>query len=258
MKKRTLLIMFLIIPSILTVAQVSGISGAKLFVPNASSLNKGRFDFEPSFSVFSANRHFNSTNELNDLAKSEVSSCVSFRITLGVLDDLELGTTFSTGMEDVFIGSKFTAFKNENTALAVIAGGSLPAGNFSEADPAEKYRSKYSYSAGVIVSQNLSDKSSLDGIFSYSKINGSTDFNHLLYYGVSSGYFFTDALQAIMELNGFSTFNGSFHSNKISITPGFTYQFSQYLLLVFGMQKDIWGSNELSGTNYLTAFTMSF
>jgi hypothetical protein len=239
-------------------AQVCGISGTKLLVPNAGTLNKGHFDFEPAFSVFKAHRNFNSNNEITDLAKSEISSCVSFRITLGVLDDFEIGTTFSTGMEDVFVGSKFTAFKNDNTALAVIAGGSLPAGNFSEPDPAENYTSKYSYTAGVILSHKLADNFSFDGIFSYSKINGSTDFNHLLNYGLSFGYFFTGTFQAIMEVNGFTTFNGSFHSNKISITPGFTYQFSQYLLLVFGVQNDIRGSNELSGTNYVTAFTMSF
>jgi len=256
MKKRVLLLILISVN--LMNAQISGISNTKLLVPNAATLNKGHFDFELSFSVFSANSHFNSDGDLSNLSNSEIVSNVSFRITLGVMDNLELGTAFSTGMEDVFIGSKFTAFKNDNTALAVIAGGSLPAGNFSETEPTENYVSKYSYTTGAIISHKIANYLSLDGVLSYSKINGSTDFNHLFSYGVSLGYFLAGTFQVITELNGYTTFNGNFHSNKISITPGFTYQFSQYLLLVFGIQNDIWGNNELSGTNYVTAFTMSF
>jgi hypothetical protein len=258
LKQHFLLIFLTLFTQINLLGQINGISGTKLLVPGASTLSKGNFDFEPSLSIFKANRSFNRKGDLNNLSKSEASSSLSFRITLGVLDNLEIGTLFSTGMEEVFIGSKFTTFKKENTAFAIIAGGSLPAGNFSDSESVENYTSKYSYTAGVVVSQNLSDKSSLDGVFSYSKINGSTEFNHLLNYGLSLGYYFNGTFQAIMELNGFTTLNRNFHSKKISVTSGFSYQFSTYLLLVFGIQKDIWGNNELSGTNYLTAFTMCF
>lgn len=256
--KAKIFLMMLVLLSNTIVAQIAGVSGTKLLVPNASTLSKGHFDFEPAFSIFSAKQHFNNEGELNDLMRSEVSSSVSFRVTMGVAENFEIGTSFTAGMEDIYISSKFTAYNRDNIVLGLTAGGSLPGGNYPKGDAEENHKLKYSYGAGVILSYTLGEVSSLDGIFTYSKINGSTEFNHLINYGVSFGYFFTGTFQAIMELNSFTTFNGSFHSNKISITPGFTYQFSQYLLLVFGVQNDIWGNNELSGTNYITAFTMSF
>ncbi|MCX6170186.1 MAG: hypothetical protein NTX65_12645 [Ignavibacteriales bacterium] len=238
--------------------QISGISGSKLLVPRASTISLVHFEFEPSFSVFSSHECYNINGSTDNLSNRHVVSSLSFRITMGVLENLEFGTSFSTGLQDIFIGTKFTAVTNEYTNVALIVGGSLPAGNFSDTALSSDYTAKYSYSAGFIVSQKINDKFSVDGIFTYSKINGSSDFNHLLNYGLSFGLFISQNFQAVAELNGFTTYDRIFHSNKISVTPGFTYQFSQNLLIVFGMQNDILGRNELSGTNYVTAFTMSF
>lgn len=64
--------------------------------------------------------------------------------------------------------------------------------------------------------------------------------------------FLTGTIQSFIELYGFITSDRSFHSNKISLTPGFTYQFLHYFFLVFGC--DIWSINEFSFTNYITAY----
>ena len=239
-------------------AQISGISGGKLIVPDAFTIEKSHFEFEPAFSVFDAKQHFNTNGDLNNLTKDEVSSDVSFRISLGLADNLELGTEFSTGIEDVMIGSKFTAFNHGNTAIALIVGGSFPAGNFTGFDSTQIRTSKYSYSAGVVISNKMENGLSIDAVVSYTKINGQSDYNKFLTYGLSVGYLYTDAFQAIIELNGFTTYNNNFYSKKISFTPGFTYEFSDHLHLVFAVQNDAWGKNELSGTNYVTAFTMCF
>jgi porin len=90
LKKYLLLIFLIAFARINLYGQISGISGTKLLVPNAGTLNKGHFDFEPAFSVFSANRHFNSNRDLSNLSNSEVASAVSFGITSGVADDIEL------------------------------------------------------------------------------------------------------------------------------------------------------------------------
>ena len=237
-------------------AQISGISGAKLLVPDAHTVEQGHFEFEPSFSVFRSDRQFDGNGSFIDLQKSEILSSVSFRITLGITNNLEIGTSFPTGMDDVFFGSKFTVFETKKIALAVIAGGSLSAGNSSTIDSTTDQKS--SYGTGIIISHNVNDALSIDGILSYSKINGSDEMNSVVCYGISFGYFLSSALQFVTELNGIKTLNLSSQSQKISITPGFTYQFSKYLLLVFGAQKDIWGENETSGTDYVGAFTMRF
>lgn len=255
--KKNLVILLIAIVNV-NLAQVGGISGTKLLTPNAATLKQGHFDFEPSFSIFSSNRFYDAHGNAETNNLKEQSSNVAFRITLGLKDNFEIGTCFSSVLEEVCIGSKFNFLTSGNTSFSLAVGGSLPAGSFSQSEAEENIAQKYSYSFAFILSQSFSESISFDGLVSYSKINGLKEFDHLLNYSASIGYFLNGEVQLVAELNGFSTFNGSFYSRKISITPGITYQFSQYMLLVFGLQKDLWGNNEPEGISYITAFTMSF
>ncbi len=238
-------------------AQVCGISGTKLCVPHGNTLSKGSFEFEPSFSVFSAKQFFNRDGSSDELVSRNVQSDLVFRITLGLLDNLEFGTSFSPGMEDISVGSKLALIQNDNLAFAFLIGGSLPAGNYSGSDESVK-NDLYTYSTGVSLTNDFTEIFSLDTYVSYTKINGTSEFNHLISYGTGAGYYITEVLQAVFEINGFHTFNGSFHSRKLSLTPGFTFDFSSNLGFAFGFQKDITGVNELNGLSYFSAFTMSF
>jgi len=230
-------------------AQVAGISGTKLLTPNAKTLEQGSFDFEPSFSVIRAARYFDGNGDTEKLGSNIKTSEVSFRITLGLFNNFELGTSFPSVLKEVYLGTKFNFFNNGTSAFALSVGGTLPTDSSNH---------KYSYGFGFIASHFITESFSFDGLISYSKINGAQEYDHIINYGLSFGYFIVNAVQLITELNGFSTYRESFHSKKISIIPGLTYLFSKNLLIVFGTQIDLWGNNELSGTNYFTAFTMNF
>ena len=90
--------------------QISGISGSKLLVPDAGTVENGKFEFEPAISVYRAYNEFNSHGGRKSLNGFSETSSLDFRITLGVFDGTEIGTSFSTALEGVSIGSKSTLF----------------------------------------------------------------------------------------------------------------------------------------------------
>lgn len=244
MKIRTLLIVFLIIPLILTVAQVSGISGAKLCVPDAGALSAGSFEFEPSFSVFNSTNRFCDNGAIESLAGKSVSSSVLFRVTAGIADGLEIGTAFSSTIEQVSVGSKYIFSESENFSLGLIAGVSLPAGNKFIADTLRDADNYLTSSYGALGSIKLSGSSSLDMIFSFTKIHGENSFDKILSYGIGFGQWFSEKFQVVAELNEFSTYNGKLHSGKLSFMPGVTYKISEQLVFVLGTQFDLPDKNE--------------
>ena len=249
---------FFIITLTNTYGQVNGISGSKLCVPEAGTVEKGKFEFEPSLSVFHSSNEFDSNWKLKPLNSYNDASSLQFRITLGVADGLEIGTSFSTNLGDIFIGSKALMFSGANYAMALIGGISLPADNQSPDDTINTVQNKHSFSLGSTYSAKLSDAASIDMLLSYSAYNGASAYKSALNYGASFGLWISNFLQGVAELNGYTTFNGSLYSDKLSITPGITYHFSNNLLLALGDQIDIMGKNDFSGTNIFCAFTMSF
>ncbi|MHB9012683.1 MAG: transporter [Ignavibacteriaceae bacterium] len=252
------LLLFLLMPTSLSIGQVNGISGSKLCVPDAEVVSKGKFEFEPSLSVSHSAKQFDSDWNLEQLNGSSYASSLQFRITLGVAEGLEIGTSFSTAMDEIYVGSKAILFSGSNSAMALIGGFSLPASNKSINDTLANIQNIYSFTFGSAFSVHLSNAASIDMLLSYSKFLGNSQFNSSVNYGAAFGYWASDVLQGVLELNGFSTFNGSLYSTKLAITPGVTYCFSKNLIIVLGDQIDIIGKNDFSCTNTFCAFTMSF
>ena len=256
--KKYFLAIFFIVALTSAKGQVNGISGSKLCVPDAGTVEKGKFEFEPSLSVFRSSKKFDCDWNLKTLNGHNDVSSLQFRITLGIAEGIEIGTSFSTTMEEIFIGSKAVLFSGANSSMALIGGISLPADNKSPDDTLTAVQNKHSFSFGSTFSAKLSDAAGIDMLLSYSTYNGVSQFNSALNYGAAFGLWVSDVLQGVVELNGYSTFNGSLYSDKLSITPGITYRFSKNLLLVLGDQFDLLGKNDFGGTNIFSAFTMSF
>jgi hypothetical protein len=238
--------------------QINGISGSKLCAPHSSTLDKGSFEFEPALSVFSSNSNFNADGAIINYNSNNIQSDLLFRITLGLWNNIEFGAAFSSSMEEIFIGSKINVIQNDKFGIALLAGGSLPAGNHTESDLAKEYTPIHTYSIGSTVSNYLSDALSIDTYLSYSKYNGSIEFDHFLNYGSGVGYYLASNFQIVVEVSGSHAFNRKLYSRKLSVIPGFTYDFSDHMGFAFGIQKDFAGINELKSTGYFSAFTMSF
>lgn len=238
--------------------QVNGISGSKLLVPDAGVVSKGNYEFEPSISVSHSYKQYDANWNLDPLSSSLISSSLQFRITLGITESLEIGTSFTNALDEIFIGSKCVLFSSENTSIVILSGFSVPAGNKSINDSLNDITNRYSIAIGSALSINLNKDASFDAMFSYSNLKGETLFNSILNYGIALGYWVSDYLQGVIELNGYSTYYNSLYSAKFSITPGLTYKFSEKLIFVLGDQYDVFGKNDFQSSNIFSAFTMSF
>lgn len=239
-------------------AQVCGISGGKLTVPDAGTLQTGNFEFEPSFSVFRTSEKIIDQSSGNQVTGKQFSSNVLIRITSGIDQNFEAGATFASTIEQVSAGLKYTCIKSEKFRFALISGGSLPAGNNFIPDTLTDDEHHSTFSLGAIGSIQSNEKMSLDLIFSYSRILGTHPYHSILNYGVSAGYLLSEKFQAVVEINGFSNINSKVYSYKISIFPGFTYKVSDKLLFVLGFQNDLAVNKEKTGFGYFAAFTISF
>ena len=107
--------------------QLGGISSSKLYILSYSTVPKGTFEFEPSLSIFRSNNRFSDNGNLENLLGEDVSSDLSFRITTGIIDNLEVGASFASTVDQVMIGTKYAFPFSENEGFAVMAGFSIPA-----------------------------------------------------------------------------------------------------------------------------------
>lgn len=252
------LFVFLTFPINFTIAQISGISSSKLCVPEATTITTGNFEFEPSFIVLNSQKEFCENGSEKSLAGKIITSSLLFRITVGASDNFEIGTSFSSHLEQIAVGSKYILSNSESFRSAIISGISLPAGNKFIPDTVNNTDDHYSTAIGFIASSTLSLKTSIDYSISYTHIFRTIPYNHLLNYGVGIGHWFNEKLQGILEVNAFSAYDDKFYSGKLSVYPGITYRISPKLLFVFGSQLDIIGKTENKSIGYFSAFTISF
>lgn len=256
-KFRQMFLMFFLIFAGMGFSQICGISGSKLTVPDAGTIVPGVFEFEPSLTVTSYSSCYNQLWDVEKFSASTVQSCLSFRMTMGINENIEIGSAFPATADIIAIGSKIRITNSEEFSFTFASGVQLPANNTSENDSA-LLPLNYGYSAGIINSIVLSEDATIDVILSGTIFTAADHYNKLFAYGAAYGHYISDKICAVFELTGVSTFNGALHSTRLAAAPGFTYLFSERLLFVLGFQYDFAGKNDYRTRNILTAFTMKF
>lgn len=241
---------FFMIPAF---AQIGGISGAKLSIPNFATVHVGIFEFEPSFSVFSAREKFNNTNKTESLNGVIKISDLVFRVTTGLTDNIETGISLSTQMKRVNWGLKYSFYNSNQFNFFFLGGISLSAGNYFIPDSSSGKETTL-FSLGSGISAGFNEKLSTDFMLVLSK---NSDGKTLINTGVSNGYFLNDKLQLICEFTG--EYNNLEDSGacKISVLSGLTYHVSDRLIIILGTQYDLAGKNYLKSFGYFGAFTIS-
>ena len=227
-------------------------------MPEATTIATGSFEFEPSFIVLNSQKEFCANGSVKSLTGKKITSSLLFRITVGASDNFEVGTSLSSQLEQIAVGSKYILSNSENFKTAIISGISLPAGNKFIPDTVSNADDHYSTALGFIASAALSQKTSVDYSISYTHIFRTILYNNLLTYGIGIGHWFNEKLQGVLEVNAFSAYDDKFYSGKLSVYPGITYRISPKLLFVLGSQLDIIGKTENKSIGYFSAFTISF
>lgn len=253
--KKIVFILFII--SDLLLAQISGISGGKLCVPDAAALPSGIVEFEPSISSFSTNTIFRKDGNIERLNNKYLSSDLAFRVTAGLLKNFELGLAFSKNIEELSIGSKYILLNSDKFSFGISSGLIFPAGNKTIPDT-DAVSSDYRFSLGILNTYKLSETISIDAILSVTNKFQLQNSSPYLQFGIGIGKWITDKFQIVSEINGFNCIIDNNSSSKLSLDAGFTYKVSKILLFVFGSQFDIKGSNTDKSLGYFMAFTFAF
>lgn len=254
---KMLFVIFFLLMTLQSQAQVSGISGGKLSVPDAGTLEVGVFEFEPSFSVSHASKFFNTDGSLDKMPGHNIASELLFRITTGVSENLEVGTTLPSNLEQIDFGAKYAALKKEDLKLSLAVGVCLPAGNNFFSDSNKTEMGNYSAVFGTILTKEFSDQLSLDILLSYSKVFGESYYHDALSFQAGLGYNISERFQGVIEINSFGFYERQIYSGKLSGLSGFTFNVTESLLFVSGVQFDLFGKNDYQNFSYFGAFTIS-
>jgi hypothetical protein len=243
--------------SVVTSGQVSGISSSKLSVPRAEILEKGSFEFEPSFLVAHSHNSFNESGSSHSIYGDKVASALAFRVTFGISENFEVGSLLPSNIENIGLGAKYNYLNSDFFKTSVIAGFGLPAGNSFLPDSAHN-DNHYSASIGNVFSFSFSEDASADVMISYTNIIGEHPYNSLISFQSGFGYYLNEEFQLIAEISGISALSEELYSGKFSVSPGFSYSVTNNLGIAAGVQYDIFGKNELQSLCYFAAFTILF
>ena len=104
-------------------SQVIGISGSKLGAYCVDVVDHNKLEFEPAIYHFQSKKTWDNNGNLNNFAMSGDSikyiSGINFRITYGLLDKPEIGTSFSTDLQLAGLVFPNIFFNNRKKGLAL-------------------------------------------------------------------------------------------------------------------------------------------
>lgn len=257
-KNINLILVIILLITVKNPAQVGGLSATKLTLQSATVLSAGEFEFEPAFNVMNSKSWFGDNGNLADLNGNNVASALDFRMTAGIAEGLEIGSSISSTIEEIIFGAKYLFYDNSKTSLALTGGVILPAGNKFVADSLLNLENTFSFSVGPVFSFNLSENNSFDITLVYSTNFESNDVPDVFYGGIGWGYMLRENFQLVLEVAGYACIDNKICSDKLSLFPGVTYDITENFSFALGFQHDLLGKNEENHFGYFGAFTISF
>ncbi len=232
---------------------VGGISNSKVIVPNAETVPKDRFEIEPFFGLV-----------LVDDEDNSVGFDAGGRLTLGVLDNLEMGANVGyLSVEDsdlidteanfgnVEAGMKFRFIDEGDKfpfSLAYQSGITFPTGGSGDLWVFEPF--------GFILTKNFSQSFSMDADFVLALVE---DESVGFVANMGFGYFVKPWFQPVIEA-GYSLEDaeGEDSISAFNVTGGFTAPVSEMLTIVFGVTPDLHTKNTDDELLITLAFTFLF
>lgn len=257
-KNINLILVIILLITVKNPAQVGGLSATKLTLQSATVLSSGEFEFEPAFNVMNSKSWFGDNGKIADINGSNVASALDFRITAGVAEGLEIGSSISSTIEEIIFGAKYLFYDNSKSSFALTGGVVLPAGNKFVADSLLSIENTFSFSVGPVFSLNLTENNSLDITLVYTTNLESNALPDVFYSGIGWGYMLRENLQLVLEVAGYACVDNKICSGKLSLFPGITYDITESFSFAFGVQHDLVGKNEENHFGYFGAFTIFF
>jgi hypothetical protein len=251
------LVIAVIFSSSLVWGQIAGVSASKLATISTDVVPKNVIEFEPSVSAIFSKGYWNSVSSFksfNAAGDSLVTaSDLYWRFTYGAIENLEIGFSIPSNVAGISVGAKYLLpFSFEkNTTFGIMAGLNAPLGNSGYSLDLEKNHQEYSLglAAGGIISHSFTDVISCDFNIQVQKhipSGSASDYNTSDFsVGTDFGYYFVDAIQAIIGVNYYSSsFNDSnLNQYSLILNPGFTFEKGKDFIIVLNMPMMIKGKN---------------
>lgn len=225
---RNFIIIGLILVSNHLIGQVNGPSASKLTTFNVQPVAKSEAEFEPTWNYSRNLGPFSSDSVV-------ISTNISWRLTYGLFEGVELGISTSSDFSNLCIGSKVTLFEKEKLAMSAMGGMGF---NLENKTIASDQSLLSSYAVGLIASYQINDKNSIDANIQTYKTTGDSPTN-ILMSADWGGYALGDKFQLIFG----ASYNSSSSSSVVVIYPGFAVEAAENFILVLAPAITLYGAD---------------
>ena len=277
--------LFILCPLLLMVyagqAQIMGISASKLSAFNTFPVPHKVAEFEPTFGLNRSSGLWNRGGFIGSDTIS-VAGSINWRLTYGLLEDLELGLNVLSDASYGNFSVKAKIYEQGDLSLGAMAGVGMPLGNRTYAHSDPTINDVSNYVAGLIVSYNMDTLTSVDFNVQYQdyfrdvvesviidagpfsspqefkrRLTGSTIFINA---DVGS-YVIDDKIQLLLgggyqstvidNLGGLS----DYWTTNLFLEGGVSVEVAEHFIIVLGIAHSIWGKNSQKTTSIGLAFT---
>lgn len=262
--KKPILIIALLFAHQLFYAQVGGLSASKLAALCVETVPVKSIEFEPAITYSITNKHWDNSSKLlfdfqnNDTLNS--SAELGFRMTYGVLKNLEAGISFPVNMRTVQFGLKYKLpVKYKKIQLGIFAGANFFTGKGVKIKNKNSIKNTDTYVSGLILSYQVLKNLSMDFNFEYQHLTKSVveKHDHDIILNTDIGYYIND-IQLVLGLNyiqsNFTLADYSYYS--LSLNPGVTIERAKNFILVLNFPYDIHGKNTCKSFGCALALTI--
>lgn len=243
---------------------LGGISASKLRTLNAASVEQGNLEFEPSFGFANSKNYFDENQKVQPLFSSADStqkfSGFGFRITYGIMKNMEIGVSMPTDMSEMKLGGKYRLPFDGKWKFSLLGGYNMILGNKVFTLRNTLHETTPSAILGFAMTYDINEKFSIDFDAQYQKHTVKTIDGHSqgIYLNTDAGYYIFDGINFIVGVNyncqNYTT--TELNSFVFSINAGLAIERAKNFILVLNAPFDILGKNEYQTKGFGMAVTI--
>lgn len=245
-------------------AQIGGISGSKLAAYCVDVVDHNHLEFEPGLYQMKSNTAWAMDGNLYNLHESpdslDTSNGMYLRMTYGLWDKLEFGTTVSSDLVASNWGARFVIFKKEKVGLATIAGINFPLVSKSRNKNIDLSNADYSFGGGLVSTIDFSENLSLDMTAQYVMPFNTDNWQQMSgqIINFDLGYYVHNRQLQLIGGVGYSRFvTGDEVSELLSVCHGVTIETERFIIVAC-LPTDIYGTNAIKSNGAMLALTLTF
>lgn len=229
-------------------SQIMGISGSKISAFSYDPIPVHVLEFEPTFNITRSNSFWDDTaDRITDIDSVTISSSLCWRITYGLMENLEVGLSVPSDVSSGALGIKAYLYGGDLFNLSAMAGTNIALGNrtFDKNNP--NFDDLSNFGLGLVGSLVFNEKQSIDINFQVQDY-----FKNEIEGVPTSSYFFNadyggralkDNVLLILG-TGYQFYKtDNLEQSKWTLYPGISVEFANNYLIVINTSFDFLGKN---------------